>query len=250
MPRDTNASTVPTETSNEAVASQQPTIVSHLPKSFRRQFSQKVSSKETNKTGFTFQPSLLSAQEPSPSKDSFDEEVGSSLLPTGKLSEVQNDENCSELNTSAGTPLLDSPVSQGKKIGGRNTDIVSSDIDSTQTTPAKQVLTPARLVKMTTSLNPEKKCRGSPDDDVVRSPNKLVRRPPRSLKFDTPVKDENIENKVNDIGGASDEDDLLDILPKNLLQSVSAMICFQFMISLFLSLFLRIKLKPSCCWHR
>lgn len=77
----------------------------------------------------------------------------------------------------------------------------------------------------------------SPDADTMSSPNKLVRRPQRSrsLKFDTPKKKEHIDEvfdtpmkkerveETTTTGGGklSLDDDIFDILPQNLLQSVS-----------------------------
>lgn len=75
----------------------------------------------------------------------------------------------------------------------------------------------------------------SPDADIISSPNKLVRRPQRSrsLKFDTPNNKECIEEAVETpmkkerVEEATEgrklllDDDIFDILPENLLQSVS-----------------------------
>jgi hypothetical protein len=68
----------------------------------------------------------------------------------------------------------------------------------------------------TPALKPPKRHFMSPDDNSTSSPDKLVKRPPssRSLKFNTPMKNENAAH------GLSSGDDILDILPDNLLHSV------------------------------
>ncbi|CAB4321744.1 unnamed protein product [Prunus armeniaca] len=73
----------------------------------------------------------------------------------------------------------------------------------------------------TPALHRPKRCYMSPDDNSTSSPNKLVRLPPRSrsLKFDTPVKNKNVEDEVPDMGCTSIDNDSLDILPEDLLQS-------------------------------
>lgn len=64
----------------------------------------------------------------------------------------------------------------------------------------------------------------SPDDDSAQSPTKLVRRPSRSrsLKFDTPVKGASIEDDVEESEHLLVSDDILDVLPHSLIQSVNS----------------------------
>ncbi|CAB4291433.1 unnamed protein product [Prunus armeniaca] len=61
----------------------------------------------------------------------------------------------------------------------------------------------------TPALHRPKRCYMSPDDNSTSSPNKLVRLPPRSrsLKFDTPVKNKNVEDEVPDMGCTSIDND-------------------------------------------
>ncbi|PON62608.1 DNA replication factor [Parasponia andersonii] len=110
--------------------------------------------------------------------------------------------------------------------------------DSVQSTPSKLASTPARLMTATPGLCPPKRSYMSPEDNSMSSPNKLVRRPPRtrSLKFDSPVKNNRVDevfdingisiknnrvkDEVLDINGISIDNDVLDILPENLLQSI------------------------------
>lgn len=74
----------------------------------------------------------------------------------------------------------------------------------------------------TPMLEPPRRCYMSPDDDPAESTKKLARRPltRRSLFFDTPVKSAKAADKVSESGSFSTDDDILDILPENLLQSV------------------------------
>ncbi|CAL8178264.1 unnamed protein product [Prunus armeniaca] len=115
------------------------------------------------------------------------------------------------------------PVTPTKGIDPiENDGSLPTQSDSIQSTPAKLASTPARLMADTPALHRPKRCYMSPDDNSTSSPNKLVRRPPRSrsLKFDTPVKNKNVEDEVPDMGGASIDNDSLDILPEDLLQSL------------------------------
>ncbi|KAK4418381.1 CDT1-like protein a, chloroplastic [Sesamum alatum] len=59
-------------------------------------------------------------------------------------------------------------------------------------------------------------------DNSSRSPSKLVRRPPpnRPLKFDTPVKSVKVDGEFGRRGKSSADDDIFDILPEALLQSI------------------------------
>ena len=90
-------------------------------------------------------------------------------------------------------------------------------------TPAKLVSTPIRLMSATPALCSPKRHYMSPDDHSISSLNKLARRPPRSrsLKFDTPVKNKESMNEDNDCALPID-DDVFEILPGKLIQSVCA----------------------------
>ena len=63
----------------------------------------------------------------------------------------------------------------------------------------------------------------SPDDNSTSSLNKLFRRllHSKSLKFDSPMKNAKVEDEVNNVGGLLVDNEILEILPENLLQSVS-----------------------------
>ncbi|WMV06828.1 hypothetical protein MTR67_000213 [Solanum verrucosum] len=73
----------------------------------------------------------------------------------------------------------------------------------------------------TPMLEPPKRCYMSPDDPA-ESPIKLARCPStrRSLLFGAPVKSANTADKVCKNGRFSTDDNILDILPENLLQSI------------------------------
>lgn len=74
----------------------------------------------------------------------------------------------------------------------------------------------------TPMLEAPKRCYTSSDDDPAELPIKMARRSStrRSLFFDTPVKSANAADQVCESGRFSTDDDILDILPENLLQSI------------------------------
>lgn len=100
--------------------------------------------------------------------------------------------------------------------GGDGSPLLSAD-----ETPAKHTSTPAKLMTSTPVLQPTKRCYMSPDGELTESPQKLVRRPPRirSLTFDTPVKSSKVTEVIASRESSTD-DEIFDILPENLLQSV------------------------------
>ncbi|KAF3436169.1 hypothetical protein FNV43_RR23261 [Rhamnella rubrinervis] len=200
--RVTNRS-LPMETSSEAPTIQQQTAVpAHFSKSFRRHFSQKGRSNEAANSGKILpeilQPPVYSVPSTRRNTISFSEEPSSAQLGDSVNATPSTEESC--IKSEDGSPT-------------KNTSIHS--------TPSK-LSTPARLMTTTPALRPPKRCYMSPDDDSIGSPNKLVRRPPRSrsLKFDTPVKNKEVKDEVLDIVGESVDSDILDILPESLLQSI------------------------------
>lgn len=202
---------LPTETSSEAPETQKIAVAAHFSKSFRRHFSQKRRSNEEANPDKDLleicQPSDNSVPETKPSTISFTDEPSSGQLDDSASAASSREILC--IKKEDGSPT-------------KHTNI--------QSTPAK-LSTPARLMTATPVLQPPKRCYMSPDNDCTGSPNKLVRRPPRSrsLKFDTPVK-----NDVLDIDGKSVDSDILDILPESLLQSVCS-ISFSFSSLLIIS---------------
>jgi chromatin licensing and DNA replication factor 1 len=226
---------LPRPTSTEAPKNQQPAVASHLPPSFRKCFSQKVrsngaesASQSLSKT--SLQPSDLPVQESLINKSSSKKETSSagapfpanlSFEPTG------NGKHVAFCASPACFPPSCPPATPSKELDAMNSENGSpTEIAKINSTPAKLASTPARLMNVTPGLHPPKRCYMSPDDDSTSSPNKLARRPPRSrsLKFDTPIKNENIVDEIDGTGGVSVDNDIFDILPENLLQSVSPII--------------------------
>ena len=230
---------LPIETSIEARTKQQPAVASYLSRSFCKRFSQKVISNEVEKNSQnlskTSLPSLvLPVPESHLNKSSSKEESSSDAAPSpAKLSfEPTSNEKCLAFCASP-SRLLQScpPATPSKELDAMNNENCSStEIASINLTPAKLASTPARLMNVTPALHPPKRCYMNPEDDSTSSQNKLLRRPPcsRSLKFDTPIKNEKFD-EIDDIGGVSVDDDVFNILHENLLQSVSPIVnslCF------------------------
>lgn len=220
------------DTSFETLRKQQTAIASHLPQSFRKGFSKKIICNEAENTSpnllkTSFQHSVLPVPELLLHKSSTKEETVVAGPSPAKLSiePASNGKNVTFCASSAhfkpsclhATP---SKVLDALKNGNGSSPTEICNVDST---PAKLAYTPVRLMNVTPTLQPPKRCYMSPEDDCTGSPQKLVRRPPRSrsLKFDTPEKNKNSGDKIDDVGGVSVDSDIFDILPENLLQSVS-----------------------------
>ncbi|XP_059626009.1 CDT1-like protein a, chloroplastic [Cornus florida] len=202
---------------------------SHLSQSFQRRFSQKGSCPEASKTNqkpstAPLQPSVLpvlglqldqnskeettASAAPSPIKFSLNSTT------SGKCLESRASLTCQSSSRVPTTPIKE-------RDSTKTEDCSSMGTDTIQFTPAKLASTPAKLMNTTPALQPPKRSCMSPDDDSTSSPVKLVRRPPRSrsLKFDTPVKNAKVD-EVDEIGGLSDDNDIFEILPESLLQSI------------------------------
>lgn len=229
---------LPRPTSTEAPKNQQPAVASHLSPSFRKCFSQKVRSNEAESASQSLsktflQPSDLPVQESLINKSSSKEETISAAAPfPANLSfePTSNGKHLAFCASPACFPPSCPPATPSKELDAMNSENGSpteiAKINSTPAKPAKPASTPARLMNVTPALHPQKRCYMSPEDDSTSSPNKLARRPPRSrsLKFDTPIKNENIVDEIDGTGGVSVDNDIFDILPENLLQSVSPFI--------------------------
>ncbi|KAL6516163.1 hypothetical protein OROGR_019468 [Orobanche gracilis] len=123
----------------------------------------------------------------------------------------------------SGIMLSTSPETPVKCINStKDDDQTPVETISVLRTPVGLASTPAKLMSVTPALNPPKRCCLSPDDSPYRSPSKLVRRPPanRPLKFDTPVKGAKIDLEFVKRESPSTDDDILDILPDALIQSI------------------------------
>ncbi|XP_024981214.1 CDT1-like protein a, chloroplastic [Cynara cardunculus var. scolymus] len=111
---------------------------------------------------------------------------------------------------------LASPVKWSAKLP--ETPIKTASIDGT---PSKLISTPFSATPAQ-AARPPVRCFMSPDEDSIMSPTKLAPRKltrrssgRRSITFDTPVK-----NRTPHVERASSDDDLLDILPVDLLASI------------------------------
>ncbi|KAK6937799.1 DNA replication factor Cdt1, C-terminal [Dillenia turbinata] len=211
--------TLVAEPSNQAILQKQPINVSLLPKSFRRGFSQRLSN--VNAENSLKKPSEFSLQsavpdaEPSPSISSSEEEDVASAFSSAVKDLANSDHGQVQISTPSN--VLATPI---KKVGSSKSVICPSP-GMTIVTPAKLASSPAEVTSVTPALQPPKRCRMSPEDEPASTPNKLVRRPlrTRSLVFDTPVKVRKERDESNN-GGDSIDNDILDILPESLLQSI------------------------------
>ncbi|XP_024031491.1 CDT1-like protein a, chloroplastic [Morus notabilis] len=207
IPKEMHPVSASKKTLSEAPKNQQPVVASHLSPSFRRRFSQKPRSNEVEITS-------QKSSEP-PFKPPADPAALSSLNTVSSVEETTEE-------TSSNQVFGPANVTPSKKLSVLKTEEGSPrKSDSLQSTPAKLASTPLRLMTATPTLHPPKRSYKSPEDNSTSSPNKLVRRPPRtrSLKFDSPVKNK-ARDEDFDVNGVSVDNDILDILPENLWQSI------------------------------
>ncbi|GER29701.1 homolog of yeast CDT1 A [Striga asiatica] len=177
-----------------------PFASSLLPPSFKPRFTQRASvdSLENSKQdkSLVLEEKSLQNSSNSPSK-----------LPINS----PHSENCSsDRNLSS---LHETPVKCVKSV----------ETVSVQSTPVGPNSTPAKLMTATPALRPPKRSQMSPNYSSCGSPSKLIRRPPpnRPLKFDTPVKNSKVNLELDRSGSrSSGGDDILDILPDALVQSI------------------------------
>ncbi|KAJ0089843.1 hypothetical protein Patl1_12610 [Pistacia atlantica] len=210
----------------------QPVVASHLSRSFRRHFSQPLTNNDAEQTEaqqrlskISNEPSVVPLLEPCPDNISSSEETNVYAASPIKLSSksINSDKCLSSCESPAHLLPGCLPATPMKETDTKNKDGSLVDIDGVQSTPAKLASTPARLMSSTPALcTPKRRCYMTPEDVSASTPNKLVRRPlrSRSLKFDTPVKNEKVEDEDKEIDDASVDDDILDILPENLIQSI------------------------------
>ncbi|MBA0579608.1 CDT1-like protein a, chloroplastic [Gossypium raimondii] len=208
------------ETLPDAVNDQLPVVASHVSRSFRKRFSRKATSKAQEVVEKCSKVSIQSSQvaEKFACKSVKGIETNSAPIqsPTKFLSKPTICEPSSKLCLPA-TPV--------KEINSLETEDKSpTKSGCLQSTPAKLVSTPARLMTATPTLQPQKRCYMSPDEVSSNLSSKLVRRPPRtrSLKFDTPVKEEKVVDEVckMESNPVDNDDDVLSILPESLLHSI------------------------------
>ncbi|XP_042513682.1 CDT1-like protein a, chloroplastic [Macadamia integrifolia] len=170
------------ETSSSSALPQPTAVASHLSKSFQKRFSQKILSKLS------------------------DDILKPSALPLSK------------------SPKLSDHIPKPPALPPSNScpkECSSNEIAGIQCTPSKLSSTPAKLMSITPVLQTPKRCHMSPDDDS-NTPNKLTKRPrrTRSLKFDSPVKNEKPVDELNVMERPSVDRDVIDFLPEALLKSI------------------------------
>ncbi|XP_010278199.1 PREDICTED: CDT1-like protein a, chloroplastic [Nelumbo nucifera] len=217
-------------TSSNVLQEHLPERAAHLSQSFQRRFSQKVPMSKTEHNHLQQhiappEPSDLPVLNPCLKESSSTEEprTSAALSPFKYSSKPLTSER---LSTFCASPSKSNPSSNIAEVGKktelvRNEDCSLTETVGTQGTPTKLDSTPAKLI-VTPTLQTPKRCRMSPGDDLANSLNKLVRRPKRSrsLKFDTPVKKAKTEEETNETRGSSIDKDIIEILPKALLQSI------------------------------
>lgn len=198
-----------------AVAKQPLIMASHLSQSFRRRFSKQVSDHKVENT--------------------IEEEKATSghavPLPVQEACFSQKNSKGGSCVSASASPIKSSsmPVS-GVECSSNKTLSAKLPLSPPPATPVKDVptpldCTPAKLMSATPSLRETKRCCMSPDgDDSIQSPSKLMRRASRSrsLKFDTPKKGANIQDDVQECESPSVNNDIMDILPETLIQSVNS----------------------------
>lgn len=201
--------------------------LSHFSPSFSRRFSQKIVNREMAKTNQAAKPSdqisSYSNAETSIETESCNA-VSSSKpsspvkLPSNSSCNVHCLENYASPIRSSALSLPTTPSNMVGRVTMTKEDEQSAKTSDIDSTPAKLVSTPARLMASTPAMAPPKRSSMTPDDDSSFSTNKLVRRPPRSrsLIFDTPTKEDKSKEETDD----SIDDDILDVLRPSLVQSV------------------------------
>ncbi|KAH7838506.1 hypothetical protein Vadar_027434 [Vaccinium darrowii] len=228
--RNASTSSLIGETSTEELLDQQPAAATHLSPTFRKHFSQKVSRNATTNANhehgtLCLQPSALPVSELDVDQSSNEGSINACSAPS--ITKFSLNPPTSDKCSSLGASLTSVPPSHphGSPLKKRDLENeTSSSVGTTtiQGTPAKLVSTPVRLMSATPALRPPKRSCMSPDDYSTTSQNKLIRRPlrNRSLTFDSPVKISEEKDEVNHLGGLSVDDDIFDILPEKLLESI------------------------------
>ncbi|XP_055829490.1 CDT1-like protein a, chloroplastic [Solanum dulcamara] len=199
-----------------------PVAVSHLSQSFRRSFSHRASIGEAENAKqyptVVAHTSIHQVSEPQVTNCPTNISKAADKIPK-LLSTQTRTTRFSTRGVHSATlppsPLPATPLKNTKSEDG-------SCLLSAESTPAKLASTPAKLMSSTPLLQPSKRCYMTPDGESTESPRKLVRRPPpsRSLTFNTPVKSSKVTEEISRSRESSTDDEIYDILPENLLQSI------------------------------
>ncbi|CAI0434377.1 unnamed protein product [Linum tenue] len=204
----------PFSTEAEALEKLQPEVASHLSGSFRRSFSnrRKIEARIVENGS-----SNASVREACLTSSSSVVEMGSSNSVLSATAAKPTTDMVSLASASpAGasiTPCI--PPTPIKVMEGDGASYESAQV---QSTPAKVAFSPARLMSATPEPGQKKRRNMTPDGDATSSPNKLVRRLPRTRLFISDTSATNAENEVNRIRVVPVDDDI--ILPERLLESI------------------------------
>uniref|UniRef100_A0A803M7R6 CDT1 Geminin-binding domain-containing protein n=2 Tax=Chenopodium quinoa TaxID=63459 RepID=A0A803M7R6_CHEQI len=161
-------------------------------------------------TGPSFKRRFSSRPLGTPVLDSMADKPSSSLSETGTKESSSAEANDVDSNTvvEADAATFDAASTPAKHAS------ISMKFAST---PAELASTPARLMAATPSIRPPKRTLMTPDHDTSELPNKSAKR--RSLNFDESNVD--IDESIAPTQGSNlSKDDVLDILPEGLLQSL------------------------------
>ncbi|XP_077242006.1 CDT1-like protein a, chloroplastic isoform X1 [Tasmannia lanceolata] len=202
------------------------TVPSHLSQSFQRRFSKKTPLQESEKTQVHLLTTLpsLNLQSPCLNKKSSDEPTSDSTVKSSFdcSSKAHNIKKSLTFRSSSVQLCPSSPhtIHDAEIEPTKNVDSSPIEISDIKGTPEKFIFSPSKLMTVTAELRTPKRCRLSPDNDSTM-PDKAVRHSTRirSLKFLTPVKTPKIKEE-NETGISSADEDIIKILPKELLQSV------------------------------
>ncbi|PPS01761.1 hypothetical protein GOBAR_AA18896 [Gossypium barbadense] len=204
------------ETLRGLVNGLQPVVASHVSQSFRKRFSLKTTSKvqETVQKCSNFQgPEICAYRSASSDETTFAPTPSPTKFISKPTTSKTHPKNC----------LPATPVKEFTPFKMEDESPIKSGC--IQSTPVKLASTPSRLMTATPTIQPQKRCYMSPDEVSATSSNKLVRRTPRtrSLKFDTPMKEEMDVDEVQEMAGKpvdNNKDDILSILPESLRHSI------------------------------
>ncbi|KAK9164714.1 hypothetical protein Syun_005616 [Stephania yunnanensis] len=221
----TSMLSLPAGSSSDTLTVDNGMVASHLSRSIVRRFVGKVPIPESKKSQVLAitSPPIAILENSGSSNGNSSSSVISHIKPSSKLPIIQSQLSSDEyLVRGRSTSSLEG---NGVDTGGQmeKKQSFQMEIDQRQVTPAKDILTPARLRTSTPDLQTPKRSCISHDDDVTVSPDKLLRRPPtiRTLLFPTPVKNNQAKDEMNNQEGRSSFDaDIVKLLPESLLQSI------------------------------
>ncbi|WOK94098.1 CDT1-like protein a, chloroplastic [Canna indica] len=196
---------------SSSTASQEQVIVpSHMPQSFQRRFSRRLSNSNSEKTP------LSCVNEASPTDKSCLPVASSPMKCTSKPPLYKQSVLSSPIST-----ISSSKSGINEEVGQLTRPVNYSHKEPIVQggTPAKEVSTPLRLLSSTPEICSSKRCPTTPscDSSVLK---KSLRRSARTKLFMTPKKGEKAQDKECEDRSFSPNDDVLNILPETLLRSI------------------------------